>query len=468
MRFLEVTSDGVITPGEGDDPADPGPAPKDLWPGRPEPETGVWITSATDLDTDGLLTTRSHSAGQRIDLTHPNEKVLGPNWRLEPLDGVLGKRLKDNSASGYIQINETTGTSSLRFLADPANPGTFTATEGGTVVKNGDGTFTHTADTGLSYTWSNIGSDYLITKMGNADTGMTLITYDAQGRVGQITQPLTPQDDCSLANATGCSSATFNYATSTTATSSVFGDVTGQLKAISYDAAGDTASVTAITYRYDNLTRLREVRDDRQIDGDPVKTWTYSYDSAGNITQLDTPSEGKWTLTYSAAGKLATATQPPTLRAAAASCTYAADYMLYGRCSTKVDILKGSGYEYRTPFWKSTLTGGSVYGITNDGCSAPLIGDKPKSWINFKSACDAHDYGYGLIRNTTQPQSSTLRGLPRSKRPSVDSAFHTIMTKRICAALKGIYGVPGTRREVCNDYADLFYRGVRAKGDGFL
>ncbi|WP_424537218.1 hypothetical protein ACOZ38_29290 [Sphaerisporangium viridialbum] len=138
-----------------------------------------------------------------------------------------------------------------------------------------------------------------------------------------------------------------------------------------------------------------------------------------------------------------------------------------------MDITKGSGYTYRTPFWKSTPTGGSVYGITNDGCSAPLVGDYP-NWPsktpNFRPACDAHDYGYGLIRNKTQPQSSSLPGLPRSKRPSVDAVFQTILKTRICAKLSGkrdpILGI--SPKEHCNRQADVFHTAVRAKGDGFL
>ncbi|MEV6863347.1 DNRLRE domain-containing protein [Streptosporangium subroseum] len=87
LPTLTVTSDIPFTPGEGDDPADPGPA--DFKPGRVDVDTGSWITSGTDVIEDRMITTRSHSAGQRIDATQPNEAVLGPNWRLEPLGGLL-------------------------------------------------------------------------------------------------------------------------------------------------------------------------------------------------------------------------------------------------------------------------------------------------------------------------------------------------------------------------------------------
>ncbi|MFJ2033199.1 phospholipase A2 [Streptosporangium sp. NPDC087985] len=460
---LTVTSDIPFTPGEGDDPADPGPA--DFKPGQVEPETGVWVTSAIDLDTDGLLTTRSHSAGQRIDLTLPNESVLGPNWRLEPLDGLLGKRLKDFSANGYIRINHTTGTESDRYAADPANPGSFVAPETSTVTKNADGTFTQTGvDNSSTYTWTKIGTDYLITKLGSADTGMSVISYDTLYRISRLTQPTTPQDDCTVANAAGCATATYEYATTTTATSTTFADIAGQLKAISYDAAGDTAPVTAVTYAYDNLKRLRKVEDSRQLDDDPVKTWTYAYDSSGNITKLTTPTDGTWELTYSAPGKLTTATEVTTYAVSATSCPrpYASDYMLYGRCSTQVDVQPGSKIVWRSPFWKGNPTGGSVYGISNDGCSAPLIGDRPPTvpGLSFKPACDSHDYGYGLIRNKMNGMSN---GLSTSQRTHVDAVFKTIMKTRICAAQNvSVY------RERCNDWANIYYNAVRAKGNGAL
>jgi hypothetical protein len=457
---LEVTSNEVITPGEGDDPADPGPSPKDLWPGRAEPETGVWITSSIDLSSGGLLTTRSHSAGQRVDLTHPNESVLGPNWRFEPLDGLLGVRLKDYSSNGYLELKHTTGTGSDRYLPHASTPNTYVSDgeSQSTIVKNADGTFIQTdASPGMTYTYSAVGTDLLITKFGTTADGFTVIEYDANGRVSRQAAPPTSTDDCTGGN-TACAAAVYQYATTTTATSTVFGDVADQLKAVSYDASGATAPVTAATYAYDNLKRLRKVEDNRQLDGDPVKTWNYTYDSVGNITNLTQPGLGTWTLTYAATGKLSGATQTATIMSA--SCRYAADYMLYGRCSTKVDIQKGNSYQYRSPFWKGTPTGGSVYGITNDGCSG-VPGNYPNWPVlvpNFKPGCDSHDYGYGLIRNRIQPQDSILHGLPVSRRGDVDAVFQAILKTRICAKLTSF------RKERCNRLANTYYYGVRAAG----
>lgn len=219
--------------------------------------------------------------------------MLGPNWRLEPLGGMLGNRLKDYSANGYLQVKLSIGTQSLRFEADPARPGTYVAQDGGTVVRNADGSFTQSGGPdGLTYVWRTVGTDLLITSIGGAATGAVLIGYDAHGRISRITAPASEQDDCTVPNAAGCASATFGYATSTTATATQLGDVAGQLKQIDRTAAGATTPVTVVRYAYDQLKRLREVRDVRQVDGDPVLVSAYTYDTKGNITRLNTPQEG--------------------------------------------------------------------------------------------------------------------------------------------------------------------------------
>ncbi|MEU8268918.1 phospholipase A2 [Sphaerisporangium sp. NPDC049002] len=464
--ILQVTSDEVITPGEGDDPADPGPA--DFKPGHVEPLTGNWITSAIDLTDDGLMVTRNHTAGQRVDAVRDNEAVLGPNWQLEPLGGVLGNRLKDFTANGYIEIALNIGTEHYRFQLNP--DGTYTSTDGGgTLVKNADGTFTQTLESAdLVYTWTKVGQEYLVTAVGGKDSGKQLIEYETTGRFTRIISPPTPDSNCVSAPA-ACSTATFQYATTTTATSSTLGDVAGQLKTISYDAAGDTAAVTAVSYKYDSAKRLRQVEDSRQADGDPVRRSTYAYDVQGNITSLTTAEDGTWTLTYSAPGKMTSATAAAGFAVAATSCPApsAADYMLYGRCQVRVDVLKGAGYDFRTPLWKGTYTGGSVMGITNDGCSS--VPNKPYDWVSFKAACDSHDYGYGLIRNKMNGEAN---GLPKSKRAAVDAVFYTILKERICAKMTGTWrnsrGYPISKKVSCLDSARMYYNGVRAFGGSAL
>lgn len=456
---LTVTSEIPFVPGEGDDPADPGPSPADMWPGRVEPETGVWITSGTDVFEAGLITTRSHSAGQRIDLTQPNEQVLGPYWRLEPLGGSLGDRLKDFSANGYIQITLSSGTGSNRYLADPTRPGVFTAEDGSTVTRNADGTFTERNVGGaeIANTWTKVGDQYLITAVAMPESGTRTVTYDAQGRITRMASPVTPQDNCATADPTVCDATIFKYAGATTVTGAQLGDIAGQLKEIVHDAAGDAAAATVVDYRYDNAKRLREVRDLRQIDGEPIAMTSYSYDTVGNITRLTTPADGTWTLTYSAPGKMATATKAPATAALQPHCKYASQY-LWGRDGCWAGPVPMSyGGTRLQPRWKRTPGNKAVVGVTNDNCTSP-IGSRPGGF-DFRVACDMHDYGYGIIYLKT-------RAWDKSKKSAVDSVFYTTLRDYTCNAYpRGPRpGVVKGPREKCREWAGRYYAAVKTSG----
>lgn len=441
-------------------------------PGYADPATGSWLTSAIDLSEDGLLVSRNHSTGRRGDPVRTNERVLGPGWQLQPLGGMLGSRLHDHSDHGYMDIELNSGAESHRYLADPSRPSTFVYSSG-IMVRNGDGTFTHTDETGLVITWAQVRGQFLPVAVGLADGDFQSVTYDAHGRVHRLISPATPGADCRKPDSALCSTATLIYAHRTTATPSTIGEVSGLLASIDYDAAGDTPPMTAITYRYDALEHLRQVRDLRRpgAAGDPGRRFAYTYSGSGDITKMTTAEEGSWHLTYSSPGTLANAARH-TMRLGARACPspYAADYMLRGMCKTNVDVRQGASKVMRTPFWKGTLTGGSVMGITNDGCSAPIVGNKPTYWLDFRAACDSHDYGYGLIRNRLNGEQN---GLVRSQRTHVDAVFLAIMKERICAGITGTVadpfrGTQSSKRSICLSYANTFYKAVRAKGDGAL
>ncbi|MEV6869035.1 phospholipase A2, partial [Streptosporangium subroseum] len=386
--------------------------------------------------------TRSHQSGAFVQLTRRNAAA------------VLSSRLKDFSANGYIQINLSSGTASQRFEADPAKPGTFVSTDGGgTVVKNANGTFTQSgAEDGLSYTWSQIGTDYLITSLGDAEAGVTTIAYNAQGRVSDLISPATPQGTCITAGTPDCSSVTFLYAQTTTATSSTLGDVVGQLKEISYDAAGATAPVVVVRYAYDSAKRLREVQDLRQIDGEPINKSSYTYDAAGNITRLITVDEGTWNLTYSAPGKLTAAAQetPVSVMALPAQCKYASQY-LYGTngCWAGPVPMEYGGRKLQ-PYWKKTPGKKAVVGVTNDHCTYGA--DYPGNF-DFRAACDMHDYGYGIV------YLSRTDSWNKSKKASIDSIFYTTLRDYTCNAYTA-----GVRRKDCQAWA-VSISGMNFSGD---
>ncbi|MFI6811774.1 hypothetical protein ACIBG7_05160 [Nonomuraea sp. NPDC050328] len=133
--------------------------------------------------------------------------------------------------------------------------------------------------------------------------------------------------------------------------------------------------------------------------------------------------------------------------------------MLSGYCSHSVLIDSDNPRDLCTPRWMPTPGGKPVMGIDNDGCSAPVIGDKPEKWLNFRVACDSHDYGYGLIR---------MGSLPAGRRLAVDAVMHTIVVERICSAQSTKpykkFGDPEdedemvvmSKRDICKTWAGRF------------
>ncbi|MGX1480844.1 UNVERIFIED_CONTAM: hypothetical protein RKD50_009652 [Streptomyces canus] len=108
----------------------------------------------------------------------------------------------------------------------------------------------------------------------------------------------------------------FVYAPSTTATSSAFGNYTGQVQQIKLWAItpgdGTTTATVVSQYAYDTSGRLREQWDPRIS---PALKTAYTYDSAGRIATLTPPGELPWTFTYGTAGNAATAGEGMLLKA---------------------------------------------------------------------------------------------------------------------------------------------------------
>ncbi|MFF4509149.1 DNRLRE domain-containing protein [Streptomyces sp. NPDC001401] len=109
-------------------------------------------------------------------------------------------------------------------------------------------------------------------------------------------------------SARGCRMLEFVYATSTTATSSAFGNYNGQVQQIKQWATDPGASAATATvvaqYAYDDSGRLRQEWDPRIS---PELKTAYTYDSAGRVATMTPPGELAWTFTYGKAGSAATA-----------------------------------------------------------------------------------------------------------------------------------------------------------------
>ncbi|MEV4078652.1 DNRLRE domain-containing protein [Nonomuraea fuscirosea] len=337
--------------------------------GRTDPETGSYVIEGIDLYEGGMVTMRSHSAGARGEAAKPNEQVLGPNWQLTPLGGMLSNRLTNRD--GTLWIDYPNGSTGKSFGPVPGTPDTWKASDGETIVKNADGTYTQRGgEPGIIATWRLNGNEGIIIELGSEDTGTEHVDYDTQGRVARIVSPDKPGTVCSSASTSGCHSATFSYATQTTASAAAFGDQEGQLKEIAYGTPeGSTAAI--VRYTYDTEKRLREVYDLRDYESgsasvaaDPLKS-SYAYDSAGNVTQLTTPGDGTWNLTYDGPGRLTEA--EPALGIKATTPCYASDFMLGKRAGCWVDPVymdnepEEAGNTKISPEWVKT-PGGQGHG----------------------------------------------------------------------------------------------------------
>ncbi|WP_237109997.1 phospholipase A2 [Nonomuraea sp. MG754425] len=429
--------------------------------GRTDPETGSFIVDGIDLHESAMVTTRNHSAGSRGDTANPNEQVLGPDWRLTPLGGMLSARL--SSRDGSLLVTHASGSSKV-FDPVAGRADTWRAADGETILQNANGTFTQQGgEPDIVITWRMNGDEGVIIDLGGADLGTQHVDYDAQGRVSTITSPDDPETVCASASTSGCHSATFSYATQTTATGTTLGDQAGQLKEITYASTGVPA-VALIRYSYDADKRLREVYDLRdyetgtaKVAATPLKS-SYTYDATGNITQLTTPEDGTWNLTYSAPGQLVTAEPAPGVKATTPC--YASDFMLGKRAGCWVNpVYMDNEPEEplstrKSPKWLRTVHGMAVVGVEWDHCTNPVFPGDYKDYpggFDFRRACDSHDYGYGII------YSHKYSNFLKPRKTAVDAVFFHILANGVCDSYPLEVGV-------CEHWAYIYYKAVYYQG----
>jgi RHS repeat-associated protein len=150
---------------------------------------------------------------------------------------------------------------------------------------------------------------FLLTATWSADAdSSTRYLYDLSDNrtlVKKVVNPVEPGvGDCTTAvPARGCEVLEYVYATATTATPTVFGDITDQVQQVKVwtwepVAAAQTAVVLA-EYRYDDAGRLREVWDPRI--SPPSKT-QYEYDTAGRVTRITRAGQLPWMFDYGTIG----------------------------------------------------------------------------------------------------------------------------------------------------------------------
>ncbi|MEU1623131.1 DNRLRE domain-containing protein [Streptomyces sp. NPDC005722] len=327
-----------------------GTAPSDdVGPGSVNDLTGDLTISDTDASGFGLSVSRSASSRKPTAGTNTQGQaaIFGPQWT----SGTTAE-LTD---SDWTNVHKVTGTSVALTDIDGTDTG-FTATNAGgwkpepgsedlTLVSKDSTTgkvtndltkvsdFTLKDDEGTTTTFARVdsttstwvvASSYLPT----ANSTTTMVSDKVPGggstflaRPKYVIAPTTAvsADQCQLAidNATaagkdfftntstnaGCRVMQFVYSTSTSATSTVFGEYTGRvaqikLWAVTPGATTTTASVVA-QYAYDDSGRLRQEWDPRIS---PALKTSYTYDTAGRITTLTPPGELPWTLNYNTDG----------------------------------------------------------------------------------------------------------------------------------------------------------------------
>ncbi|MFG1619651.1 phospholipase A2 [Nonomuraea wenchangensis] len=452
---------------------------------------------------DGGLAQPKAVPASRADLS-----VFGPGWQAEFLGGTTGRKLEISSDAAQVTELGTGEQTRYAYKSGAAFPdggevrryeaadgskltetsrwdaaaGTLRTTVSETISTNlgtteaGDDGFTDdagnaisSADLNQTYVWQQAGASqsdaWRVTGVGTNAFGTSTVQYDAQGRVATITEPAAGEE---LQNVLS-----FTYATATTATGTAFGDYAGRLKQITQTSGTGTPQSVA-AYSYDSAGLLRTMADPSQSGTQPA---TYAYDTAGRLTSFDSRLNGGWQLTYTGDSALPTATAaagnttpgasdspPPSLDPPApgattgggevagplsypSNCWAAVHWMYYSRpCAAWA-----AHYGWHYPYWRQLPTKRWVVGILYDHCTKSP--DKP-SGFNFTSACDMHDYGYGIIGNNLKRWYYPYY-LDWSRKSDVDSLFYTTLRDWTCTAYSKI------RRPLCRNIAWTYRQFVR-------
>ncbi|MFF9059879.1 DNRLRE domain-containing protein [Streptomyces sp. NPDC014882] len=313
-----------------------GAATQEAGPGSVNLLTGDFSLSATDASAFDLSVSRTASS-----------RVPDKGTRQEGQAAIFGKEWVAGTAaeltdSDYSHLRRTSDTAvavvgadgeETHFTANAARtawipePGAEDLTLKGSV----SGTFTLTDTEGTvteftkpdpaATTWQV--SSTLLDGLADSTTTVVSETVTVDGK--KLARPkriIAPTSAATASACTadpstkGCRVMEFVYGSSTTATDSLFGDVSGQVKEIrlwSTDpGAASATSKTVQMYAYDGSGRLRQTWNP-QIS--PALKTEYAYDGAGRVTGLTPPGELPWTLTYGKAGNATTAGEGMLLKA---------------------------------------------------------------------------------------------------------------------------------------------------------
>ncbi|MFD4976496.1 RHS repeat-associated core domain-containing protein [Streptomyces sp. NPDC058424] len=303
-----------------------GTAPTEqVGPGEVNTLTGDYTVDATDVSAFGMDVTRTASSRSQATSAEGLVPIFGTEWS----SGVTS----EISGSEYVQVRKTSSTS-VELLNVSGDKVAFTATSSSgwkaapgyvdlTLTGSMTGsTFTLTDQSGTVTKFTKVDPNattwpIATSALSVSNTTTTVVSEAVTSGSSTLARPkyvIAPtsavsQETCATTPSTaGCRMLEFVYASSTTATSSAFGDYAGRVEQVkewttSSGAASATATVVA-QYAYDASGRLRAVWDPRIS---PALKTTYTYDSASRVVTLTPPGELAWTFTYGKAGNAVTA-----------------------------------------------------------------------------------------------------------------------------------------------------------------
>ncbi|KKZ71950.1 sugar-binding protein [Streptomyces showdoensis] len=334
-----------------------GTAPAEgVGPGSVNLLTGDYTLSDTDVSLFGLTVSRTASS-RRADAGGKQEgqaAIFGPQWTSGTVAAI--------TESDWAFVRKTSPTSVAVVDVDGRELGFTATTGGGWKPEPGAEDMTLTGSLTGSFTIKNSeGSATVFTKADASATTWQIASSARDGRTQSTTTVVSetvtvdgkklarpklviaPTSAVSAATCTttpstkGCQALEFVYATSTTATATVSGDFTGQVKEIrgwSTEPGAATATVKTVQkYAYDTTGRLREAYDPLIT---PALKKQYAYDSAGRITGLTPPGQLPWSFTYGKAGNAAVAGDGMLLKASRSGLQQGTKDVESGTASTSV------------------------------------------------------------------------------------------------------------------------------------
>ncbi|MFM9441576.1 DNRLRE domain-containing protein [Streptomyces acidiscabies] len=312
-----------------------GAATSEIGPGTVNLLTGDFTTSATDVSAFDLSVSRT--ASSRVPEKAATQEGQAPIFGKEWVAGTAAE-LTDSDFSHVRRISDTAVAvvdaegEETHFTANAAKtswipePGSEDLTLTGTVataftLTDTEGTVTQFTKPDAATTWQV--SSTLLDGLANSTTTVVSETVTAgDQKLARPKRVIAPTSAATTAACTatpatkGCRALEFVYATTTTATSTAYGDIANQVKEIrlwsTEPGASAATSKSVQMYLYDGSSRLRQAWNPQIT---PSLMTEYTYDTAGRVTRYTSPGELPWTLSYGKAGNAATAGDGMLLKA---------------------------------------------------------------------------------------------------------------------------------------------------------